>query len=182
MDRRIINTKKKLTNTLLQLIKEKNINNITVLELCNRADINRTTFYKYYKDINDLIFTIEESLISELEKGIINIKRNFLITYTGQIIEQIAEHKDIYMVLLSENGDHKFLRRILNLVNKQSLEEWQKLLKKASPEDLEKINNFIVDGSTGIIEDWIKRNCEEEPQTIANFINKICMSGLSSFI
>ena len=182
MDRRIINTKRKLTNTLLLIIKEKNINDITVLELCNRANINRTTFYKYYKDIDDLVNIIEESLIIELKKGIVNIKRNFLITYTGQIIEQIAEHKDIYTVLLSENGDHKFLRRILSLVDKQSLEEWEKLLKKATREDLEKINNFIVDGSTGIIEDWIKHNCKEDPQTIALFINKICMSGLSSFI
>ena len=182
MDRRIINTKRKLTNTLLLIIKEKNINDITVLELCNRANINRTTFYKYYKDIDDLVNIIEESLIIELKKGIVNIKRNFLITYTGQIIEQIAEHKDIYTVLLSENGDHKFLRRILSLVDKQSLEEWEKLLKKATREDLEKINNFIVDGSTGIIEDWIKHKCKEDPQTVALFINKICMSGLSSFI
>ena len=182
MDRRIINTKKKLTNSLLLIIKEKSINDITVLELCQRADINRTTFYKYYKDIDDLVYTIEESLISELEKGIINIQRNYLITYTGQIIEQIAAHKDIYTVLLSENGDHKLLRKILSLVHKQSLEEWEKLLKKASKDDLENINNFIVDGSTGIIENWIKHDCKESPQTIALFINKICMSGLSSFI
>ena len=86
MDRRIINTKKKLTNTLLLIIKEKSIQDITVLELCKRADINRTTFYKYYKDVDDLVNSIEASLISELKKGIVNIKRNFLITYTGQII------------------------------------------------------------------------------------------------
>ena len=68
MDRRIINTKKKLTNTLLVLIAKKRINDITVLELCKEANINRTTFYKYYKDIEDLIFKIEESLLTDLEK------------------------------------------------------------------------------------------------------------------
>ena len=54
MDKRIINTKKQLTNTLLILIKEKRIQDITVLELCKKANINRTTFYKYYKDITHL--------------------------------------------------------------------------------------------------------------------------------
>ena len=182
MDKRIINTKKKLTNTLLVLLKDKKIKDITVLELCKETKINRTTFYKYYKDIDDLIYTIEESLLTELEKHIKDIKRNYLISYTGKIIEEISNHKEIYGRLISENGDHTFLRRILSLVYEQSITEWQKLLKKASKEDLEKIYNFIVDGTIGIVEDWIKNNCQDEPSNVAIFINKICMSGLSSFI
>lgn len=182
MDKRILNTKKKLTNTLLVLINEKKIKDITVLELCKQAKINRTTFYKYYKDIDDLVLKIEESLLADLEKYIDDIKRNYLISYTGKIIETIADHKEIYARLLSENGDHTFLRRILSLVYEQSIAEWQKLLKKASRTDLEKIYSFIVDGTIGIVEEWIKNNCKEEPNNVAIFINKICMSGLSSFI
>lgn len=182
MDKRILNTKKKLTNTLLLLINEKKIKDITVLELCQKAKINRTTFYKYYTDIDDLVLKIEESLITDLEKNINDIKRNYLISFTSKIIETISEHKEIYTRLLSENGDHTFLRRILNLVYDQSISEWNKLLKKATTSDLEKIYNFIVDGTIGIVEAWIKSGCQENPSNIAIFINKICMSGLSSFI
>ena len=53
MDARILNTKKKVTNTLLVLLKKQHLEDITVLELCEKADINRTTFYKYYKDVDD---------------------------------------------------------------------------------------------------------------------------------
>jgi hypothetical protein len=56
------------------------------------------------------------------------------------------------------------------------------LLKEASREDLDKIYDFIVDGTIGIVEEWIKNNCKDEPSSVAIFINKICMSGLSSFI
>ena len=182
MDKRIINTKKKLTNTLLLLLEEKKIKDITVLELCKKAKINRTTFYKYYKDIDDLVIKIEESLLSELETYINDIKRNYLLTYTSKIIEQIHAHKEIYGRLLSDNGDHTFLRRILSQVYNQSVEEWEKLLKKANPNDLRNIYNFIVDGTIGIIEAWIRNNCNEDPNSISIFINKICMSGLSSFI
>ena len=182
MDKRIINTKKKLTNTLLVLLKDKSIEDITVLELCKKANINRTTFYKYYKDVNDLVFKIEESLITDLEKLIGEIKRNYLISFTSKIIETISSHKEIYTRLLGENGDHTFLRRILRLVYNESITEWQKLLKKASKEDLDKIYSFIVDGTIGIIKKWIKEDCQDEPSNISIFINKICMSGLSSFI
>ena len=182
MDRRILNTKKKLTNSLLVLINEKKIKDITVLELCKNANINRTTFYKYYKDIDDIVLKLEESLLIDLAKYIDDIKRNYLISFTGRIIETISEHKETYTRLLGENGDHTFLRRILSLVYNQSVIEWEKLLKKASKSDLENIYNFIVDGTIGIVESWIKNNCQEDPATVSIFINKICMSGLSSFI
>lgn len=182
MDKRILKTKKTLTNSLLLLIKEKNINDITVLELCKKAKINRTTFYKYYKDIPDLLKSIEDSLSLELAKNINDIKRNYLITFANKTIEIIANHKEVYSVILGKNGDHTYLRQILNLVYQESINEWQKLLKKASIEDLEKIYNFIVDGTIGIIENWINTNCNDDPNNLTIFINKICMSGLSSFI
>ena len=182
MDKRIINTKKKLTDTLLILIEEKRIQDITVLELCKKAKINRTTFYKYYKDIEDLVNKIEDLLLVELEQNIGDIKRNYLISFTSKIIEAISNNKEVYPKLLGQNGDHTFLRKILSLVYNPSIEEWQKLLKKASREDLEKIYNFIVDGTIGIVENWIKNNCTDDPANISIFINKICMSGLSSFI
>ena len=182
MDKRIIRTKKKLTNTLLTTLKTKKVRDITVLDLCKDANINRTTFYKYYKDIDDLLFKIEETLINELEKNIVDIKRNYLLTYTTIIIETINDHKEIYTRLISDNGDHNFLKKILYLVHDQSIEEWRKLLKKASESDLDNIYNFIVDGTIGIIENWIKKDCKEECQNISIFINKICMSGLSSYI
>jgi len=182
MDKRILKTKKKLTNNFLLLLKDKPIKDITVLELCKKANINRTTFYKYYKDIDDLVFKIEESLISDLEKNINTIKRNYLLSFSTIIIKTIKDHKEIYTRLLSTNGDHTFLRRILYLVYNPSITEWQKLLKKASANDLEKIYKFIVDGTVGIVEEWIKIDCQEEPDSLTIFINKICMSGLSSYI
>ena len=182
MDRRILNTKRKLKETLLSLLNKKRLQEITVLELCKIANINRTTFYKYYTDIEDLTLKIEEELTEELAKEVELIKRNYLLTFTSKIIEIIKEKKDIFLPLLGENGDHTYLRKILNIVHEKSIAEWESLLKKATKEDLENIYNFIVDGTIGIVEEWIKRNCKEEKEKISIFINKICMSGLSSFI
>ena len=182
MDKRIVKTKKKLTSTLLALLEQKPVRDITVLELCKIANVNRTTFYKYYKDVDDFIFTLEESLISDLRNNMINIKRNYLITYIGKTIESIKEHKEIYSKLLSPNGDKRFLKKVLYIVHDESINEWKQLLKKATEEDLENIYKFIVDGSTCIIENWINNGLQGETQNTTNFINKLCMSGLSSFI
>lgn len=182
MDRRILNSKRKLKETLLLLLKKNKLKDVTVLELCKKANINRTTFYKYYTDVDDLVNKIEKELIENLKKEIKDINRNYLLTYTTKIISTIKKEQEIYIPLLCENGDYTFLKRILKLVYKESITEWQKLLKKATTEDLENIYNFIVDGTIGIINSWIKNNCQEEQEKISIFINKICMSGLSSFI
>ena len=61
-DRRVRRTKKLLTQALTQLLQEKQINEITVKELTDLADMNRGTFYLYYKDMFDMLEKIEECL------------------------------------------------------------------------------------------------------------------------
>ena len=67
MDRRVRKTRLKLNESLMILIKDKNINQITVKELTDLADINRKTFYLHYKDIFDMVDNIKEQLLVELE-------------------------------------------------------------------------------------------------------------------
>ena len=53
MDIRILKTKNKLYKAFISLIDKERIKDITVLELCKEAKVNRTTFYKYYLDVDD---------------------------------------------------------------------------------------------------------------------------------
>ena len=79
-DRRVRRTKKLLTQALTQLLQQKQVNEITVKELTDLADMNRGTFYLYYKDIFDMIEKIEDELFENLN-GIISA-RHRMITST----------------------------------------------------------------------------------------------------
>lgn len=61
-DKRVIRTKALLIRSISALMKQKNIKDITVKELCEYADINRGTFYLHYKDIYDMLDSIEQEL------------------------------------------------------------------------------------------------------------------------
>ena len=50
-DRRTRRTKKLLTDAFLELLSSKKLNEITIKELCDKADINRGTFYLHYQDM-----------------------------------------------------------------------------------------------------------------------------------
>ena len=67
MDRRVRKTRAQLRQGLAELLKEKSIKEITVKELVEKVDINRSTFYLHYTDIYDMMEKIENELTGEIE-------------------------------------------------------------------------------------------------------------------
>ena len=65
-DRRVRRTRAQLRTAFTSLMAEKPINQITVRELADRADVNRGTFYTHYRDIYDMLEQVEQELLDEL--------------------------------------------------------------------------------------------------------------------
>lgn len=72
MDRRVKRTKAAVFNAVIALMIEKGTNKITVLELCKKADINKSTFYLHYNSIDDCI----QSCFEIITNGIIEVAKN----------------------------------------------------------------------------------------------------------
>ena len=70
IDRRIRKTRKQLKDCLISLLKTKRIQDITVRELTEMADLNRGTFYLHYKDVFDLLEQTETELLGKLNSVI----------------------------------------------------------------------------------------------------------------
>lgn len=68
MDIRIVKTKNGIINAFLDLRAKKEIEKITVKELCEKAMINKSTFYAHYRDIYDLSESLEGQIADEIIK------------------------------------------------------------------------------------------------------------------
>ena len=66
IDRRIRKTKAQLRAGLTKLMRQKSVKEITVKELVDEVDINRSTFYLHYTDINQMLDTLEEDLLNQI--------------------------------------------------------------------------------------------------------------------
>ena len=73
MDKRIVKTREAIFSAFLDLAAQKDINKISVVELCEKADINKSTFYLHYKSIDECFqscFSFFSSQIVALGKDI----------------------------------------------------------------------------------------------------------------
>ena len=72
MDYRIEKTKRSIYNAFIELRARKPLEKLTVKELCEKAQINKSTFYVYYHDVYDLSDKFENEVISEVVKSLNN--------------------------------------------------------------------------------------------------------------
>ena len=78
IDRRTRKTKRAIRNALAELLSQKNINDITIRDIADLADINRKTFYNYYSGIHQVVDEIENEIVLAFESvlGDIDLKRD----------------------------------------------------------------------------------------------------------
>jgi AcrR family transcriptional regulator len=127
-DRRVRRTKKLLTQALMELLPEKQINEITVKELTDLAYMNRGTFYLYYKDIFDMLEKIEDGLFAALDDIVSLHEKDDVSRQPKPILLDlfrfIGENREICSVLLSPHGDMNFLHRLNDVVREKCLQMW----------------------------------------------------------
>ena len=103
IDRRIRKTRRLLRECLTALLKEKKVQDITVREIADMADINRGTFYLHYKDVFDLMEQIENGLLKELEDMLNHHQAQDLLSRPSLIFAElyplVQDNADIVSIL-----------------------------------------------------------------------------------
>ncbi len=102
-------TKKSFEMSLVELSKEIPFNKITVKQLCEKADLSRNAFYFHYKDINDLIDDIENSVVREVElliEGLdaLGFPKNVYASVEG-LVDIFDRRKDTCMMLFDKTSN-----------------------------------------------------------------------------
>ena len=180
-DRRVRRTKKLLTQALTQLMQTKQINEITVKELTDLADMNRGTFYLYYKDIYDMLEKIEDGIFEALDRISLLHEHENVVTQTKPILYDlfrfIGENQEMCRVLLSPHGDMNFLHRLNDVVREKCLEIWPANQENQSEADFEYHYSFVIFGCAGLIRAWVNRNCQESAVQMAEMADAMIRRG-----
>lgn len=180
-DRRVRRTRRILTQALTELLQQKQVNEITVKELTDLADMNRGTFYLYYKDIYDMLDKIQDEMFEKLD-AIFALREDAEVTEQTKpilldLFRFIEENQEMCRVLLSPNGDMNFLHRLNEVLREKCLHLYLGAEPVANEEEFDYRYSFVVYGCAGIIRAWVGRNCPESPEQMAELANHLIVSG-----
>jgi len=180
-DRRVRRTKKLLTQALTQLMQEKQLKEITVRELTDLADMNRGTFYLYYKDIFDMLEKIEDSMFEALDeilaRHVREVPEKGTIPILLDLFSFIEENQSMCRVLLSPHGDMNFLQRLDEVLREKCLILWPGMKNASESPEFDYHYHFIVFGCAGLIRSWVNRNCEESSASMAALTDTMIRRG-----
>lgn len=115
MDIRIEKTERAIRNAFWQLRSEKNLEKITIKELCALAYINKSTFYAHYPDIFALSNKLEEETISSILESILPNQEYSLgnaEVFTRNLCLAFFSHRSLIRVLFSGGESNNLGDRI----------------------------------------------------------------------
>jgi AcrR family transcriptional regulator len=168
-------TKMVIRESLTELMKEKPILSISVKDICDLADISRSTFYDHYKDQYDLLKQIEDETLAYFEDMLIKYKDKQTKKETSQMVEEmftyIANNGSTIQVLLSENGDINFQRKLLyHFIMHNQITKY--FSEKQDDETKPYYSVFLVHGAIGLIQHWLKDNLAMPVPQLAKMLMK----------
>ena len=107
MDRRIEKSKKALRAAFWQLREKKSIQDIKISELCQAADVNKTTFYAHYLNIYELAEDVEKHLLHKVISDIPHAQDytfENMSSYTIEVTRAFERHRKEVEILFRDSG------------------------------------------------------------------------------
>lgn len=179
------NTALSMDEALIALLEKKDLEFITVKEICERAGVNRSTFYLHYETIDDLATEAMENInkrflsyfakntehfaekidTSEL-KDLVLITQDYLLPY----LQFIRDHKNVYRATFRNPGGMRANARYGDL--KRFV--LQPILRRFQiPEEFHRYYTaYYIEGITAIIKEWVAGGCKDSVETVAAVIEE----------
>ncbi len=178
------NTALCMDEALISLLKVKDLEYITVKEICEKAGVNRSTFYLHYETIDDLVneaietmnrrfmsyFTSINGIAEKLDhtdlSNLVLITQDYLYPY----LRFVRENKDLYRVAFRNpremQGNAKY-----GYIKKYIVEP---ILKRFGVPDVywRYYIAYYIDGTMAIIKEWLETDCQDSFEMIAAVIEE----------
>ena len=186
-DRRTAYSKKVIREALLELMRDKPLNKITVKEICTLADVNRSTFYAYYEDIYDLhrailvdYFRCQHRIIAEGERifgsrpDITDLSVADFYEFHFYYFTMVSENRELFRFVFNQNTDASIHVNMRKLFYRQLT----KLLPEEAPEKIKSAFYasfiFVSGGVTFMLMEWLNNGCRMPVETLAKRAAYFC--------
>jgi AcrR family transcriptional regulator len=189
--RSVRRTKKALQDSMIELMKRRSCLVITVKDICDAADVGRSTFYAHYQSQYDLLKEIEDhafagtvqvmdkyDLGKHAEPSTQDLRAGF-----QELLKYIASNRDSIQVLLSENGDARFQQKFfMSTIERMRFIRKRVGDKSPDEQELKYMSLFAVGGTIALIQEWLKSGIDTPIPAMAAMFVKLTKEGIVNAI
>lgn len=167
------------------MLSEKNINDITIKDIADKADINRKTFYNYYNGIYDLTGEIENSIIDSFEQVLRNTNINELLHNPYSMFEALTRiinsNLDFYQHLISIESNSNLVSKLFKSLKTRAKEVISQytLLDDAT---LDIVLDFVVSGMFTVFQHWFNSSREHSIDDLAKIVATLSFNGINGLL
>ena len=175
--RRVRMTKMLLKQSLIELMREKSIHEISIKDICGGADINRSTFYRHYNTQYELYDDILEDITGDIGEIYFRCAGEDYTTqlFLAEVLRYIENNRDTFLVILGGHSNismgetfNRFTNRFIDLESASELRVY--------------IIQFIAAGMTSFIWTWLNKETRRNADDVALVISSVMTHGLKRSI
>lgn len=186
LDRRAKKTRRSIQHALMKLLQEKDITKIKVKDLCEVADINRSTFYLHYYDL----FHILEDIESDACNDVMNIFK----TYNYRILTEnpyplfksltnlLLQSKDFHAFIIGSPAASQFLSKVKKTFRNKVIEQFKIDYPQSNTDSLFYGITLVTSGVIDVYGEWIKRQMPIPIEELCTIASKLVAEGISSIV
>lgn len=183
--RNFARSEKAIIRAYVELMQTKG-NKISVTDIVNVADLNRSTFYAHFKSAEDVREKIQSDIINEIT-GIFGRGdyRNSLSDphpALQHLFDFIRSDETLYKMLLRTEGAMKFLKQLENIVIEQYLCDEVVLPKIKDRDEFEMNLRLVMGGFISVLQDWARDDIKVPLERVIEMLEHSVKTSAKSYL
>ena len=171
VSRKALKTKKQISTVLAELLQEKELRDITVQEIADKADVSRTTVYNYYLDVYDIYEQLENAVLTEL--GLIITEHGVKTTFEVYpvVFRYIKDNPAIFKMVFGPKGPASLYMKILNMVEGLNRTIWsERFGVDMNDERVVCAIRYHSNGTMAIVGNWVMTDFAQSQDSVIQML------------
>ena len=175
-------TRQKLMKGFWELYKRGDINKITVSDICSISGYERTTFYRYFNDDDDILDQVENEVINSIKEDINNSSNNNHSRILFDGFKYFDKKYGEYIVIFYEKSNTTFNNKLKYLIKNDVYDYFNFNDSIKNKNEKEFVFEFIFSSLIHSYVYWYRHKSVMSLETFVHFANNIMHNGINSII
>ena len=180
-NRSVRNTKKRLYESLMKLVGKKPLNQVTVKEITEDADVNRSTFYFHYQDVSSMVVEMEDKFLQDFSVALTALEQKSH-DFIAILVRCLENHRDLCKLLLGSNGDMAFVEKMKAIVAEKCSKIWKDAVPELTDVEASAMDTFLIGGVMSTLQTWILSERRVPAKEITDILNRLIFDGICPVI